>query len=128
MCMDDDWDSKVLRVTRRRARKAHSCWECSRVIQPGEHYVETVTLTDGSVGSYYNCQKCDRIVTAHFAAERAMGHHSGSYVIGELVSQVRECIREEKAYLPNFRKAWRGEKLPPYVRPDPRAGTYSVVT
>lgn len=117
MCMDNDWDSEVLRVTRRRARKARSCSECSKVIQPGEHYVETATLTDGAVSSYYNCLKCEKIVSAHFAAERAMGHHDGSYVIGELVQQVKECLREEPAYLGNFRKAWRGEKLPPYRRP-----------
>jgi hypothetical protein len=125
--MDNDWDSEVLRVETRKARKPHHCAECSRVIQPGEQYVITATLMDRSVSSYKNCLKCDKIVTAHFAAERAMGHHDGSYVIGELVQQVRECLREEPAYLPNFRKAWRGEKLPPYVRPDPRAGTYSSV-
>src|ERR1700730_10107577 len=105
MCMENDWNSEVLRETRRTARKVHHCAECHKPILPGTEYVITATLTDGSVSSYKNCLKCDRIVTAHFAAERAMGHHDGSYVIGELVQQVRECIREEKAYVGNFRKA-----------------------
>jgi hypothetical protein len=126
MC-GDDWDGQVLREERRKARKVHYCAECPKLIQPGEHYVITATLTDGHVSTYKLCLKCDRIVTAHFAAERALGHYGGSFILGELVSQVRECIREEKAYVGNFRKAWRGEKLPPYVRPDPRAGTYSSV-
>lgn len=117
MCMDNDWDSQVLRETRRRARKLHRCDECWKHILPGQHYIVTATLTDGSVSSYKNCLKCDRIVTAHFAAERALGHHDGTYEIGSLTAQVVECIQEEPAYLGNFRKAWRGEKLPPYVPP-----------
>lgn len=115
MCMTDDWDSQVLRETKRKARKAHRCAECKKQISPGEHYIITATLTDHSVGHYKHCLKCDKIVAAHFAAERALGHYGGSFTIGELTQQVAECIREEPAYVGNFRKAWRGEPLPIYA-------------
>lgn len=117
MCMDNDWDSQVLREVKRKARKVHRCEECRKPILPGEYYVVTSTLMDHSVSEYKNCLKCEKIATAHFAAERALGHYGGMYELGLLTQQIAECIREEPAYLGNFRKAWKGEALPIYVQP-----------
>lgn len=127
MCMDNDWESQTLREIRRRARKEHHCAECRKTIRVGAEYVVTSVLTDHHVSEYKHCLKCDRVVSAHFAAERALGHYSGTFTIGELRQQVLECVTEEPAYLGNFRKAWRGEALPRFKPPrDP--SRYSSVS
>lgn len=41
-----------------KARKEHRCWECYRMIQPGELY-ETVTgKWDGTISTYKTCPHC----------------------------------------------------------------------
>lgn len=61
----DDFDaaSFYCRETRK-ARKAHTCFECHRTIQPGEHYEVVSGKWDGSISTYHTCAECVDIGTA----------------------------------------------------------------
>lgn len=118
----NDFESEVTR----KARKPHYCRECPRIIQPGETYTRHSHGYDGSVSSFKTCLRCDKVAETHSKAERSMGNR-GAYYIGQLLSEVGECSRQHPEYVLAFRKAWKGEELPRYVRPDPNAGLYSTV-
>jgi len=125
MCDGADWQSEWSSEIRRKARKPHRCAECRSVILPGQHYFRCVSKTDGTVSDWAQCSKCSRVEAAHMKAERAMGGDP-SYLVGDLLSQVRECLREEPHYLVAFRAAWRGEPVPKKPVPLERGRT-SVV-
>jgi len=59
MCMIDAADglgNRCQREARRRARKAHKCGECSRVIAPGETYVDASGIDcDGNAWTHKVC-------------------------------------------------------------------------
>lgn len=112
--------------TVRKARKEHNCRECGCVIRVGQRYTHHSALYDGHVSTHKTCQKCDRVEAAHTKAERSMGGN-GSHYVGELLSMVRECADEHKEYLPRFRKAWKGEELPEFIRQKPDMSRYSTV-
>lgn len=40
------------------ARKQHQCYECARVIQPGERYENVVGVWDGEFSVYKTCSFC----------------------------------------------------------------------
>lgn len=44
-----------------KARKAHKCCECRRVIQPGEQYERVAAIWDGSWSHYRTCALCREI-------------------------------------------------------------------
>jgi hypothetical protein len=111
MCEGIDWEPTLTCEVRRKARKAHQCYECGKGIRVGEHYFRCSSLTDGHWSGWDQCHVCARIEKAHADAEHSMGGNS-SYIIGELREQVRECIAEEPHYLIAFRAAWKGEPVP----------------
>lgn len=41
-----------------RARKAHTCAECNRIIHPGERYRRSAAKWEGSVSSWRTCVEC----------------------------------------------------------------------
>lgn len=111
MCDGIDVEPAVVCSVARKARRAHLCRECRKVISPGETYLRLSSLYDGHWSDWPACQKCARVEDAHAQAERAMGG-SSSYYAGELLETVRECIREEPHYVVAFRAAWKGETVP----------------
>ncbi len=62
MCFIDNtegtWDAYT--IVRPRARVAHRCDECRRVIDPGEHYEKITALWEGSWQTYKTCHHCER--------------------------------------------------------------------
>jgi hypothetical protein len=112
MCEGTDWEPTVTAEVRRKARKAHRCAECRNLIPAGTLYMRCSSLTDGHWGDWAACLKCHRVEKAHAAAERSMGG-SSSYYVGQLLEQVKECIREEPHYVVAFRAAWKGAPVPP---------------
>lgn len=110
----------------RRARKDHNCYECRRGIKKGELYTRHSYKFDGDVDCHNTCSRCDRIAKAHSDAEHAMGG-SGAFYYGQMIEMVRECATEHPEYVLNFRKAWKGEELPKYVRPPDPYARYSTV-
>ncbi|HMG12789.1 MAG TPA: hypothetical protein VK571_06425 [Gemmatimonadaceae bacterium] len=111
MCEGTDWEPTVTAEVTRRARKAHRCAECRKIIAPGTSYVRCSSLTDGHWGDWAACHKCHAVERAHAAAEHSMNGNS-SYYVGQLLETVRECIREEPHYVVAFRAAWKGEPVP----------------
>lgn len=108
----NDFTNETLRV----ARKEHRCSECRKTIRAGERYTYRVAKYDGSLNQDKDCSRCSRVREAHVKTERSMGGN-GSYYVGELLSMVVECSQERYEYLERFRKAWKGEALPEYVKP-----------
>ncbi len=111
MCEGTDWESTVTAEVTRRARWAHRCAECRKVIAKGTSYARCSSLTDGHWGDWAACLKCHRVEKAHAAAEHSM-NGSSSYYVGALLETVRECIQEEPHYVVAFRAAWKGEPVP----------------
>jgi len=125
MCEAPDFDCESFPSKRVKARVKHWCRECRKDILPGEYYIRNASKTDGSVGSWASCLKCDRVFEAHAKAEHAM-NGSASYVVGELLETVAGCIRHEPHYIVAFRAAWKGEEVPK-APPPPDTRRYSTV-
>lgn len=125
MCEGTDWEPSVTAEVMRRARKAHRCAECRRLIPIGTSYWRCSSLSDGHWGDWPACMKCHAVERAHAAAERSM-NGSASYYVGQLLETVRECIREEPHYVVAFRAAWKGEPVP-RKPPPPDKRHYSTV-
>jgi hypothetical protein len=41
------------------ARKAHKCYECDRVITPGEVYEKTTGMWNGEFETFVTCEECE---------------------------------------------------------------------
>lgn len=109
MCMcDDSTEPDVFRSEIRRARKAHRCDECRRVIPAGSRYRYVSGLWDGRWDDFAFCLRCERVRAAHRAAEKSLGEAHCDPPLGNLLEAVRECANyERERYLPAFRKAWK---------------------
>ena len=54
-----DWEQPdFYRSQQIRARKAHKCYECARVIYAGEHYEYTIGKWEGEVNTFKMCSHC----------------------------------------------------------------------
>ncbi len=126
MCEGADWEATVCCTVKRKARKAYHCAECRKPILSGTLYNRCSSLTDGHWSDWPQCLKCGRVEISHAAAERSMGGNS-SYIIGELLEQVRECIQEEPHYVVAFRAAWKGDPVPKKPEPPIDRSRYSTV-
>lgn len=65
---DYDYTFSVYRCANHVARKQHRCYECGRVIAPGERYEYAFGYGDGESMSAHTCQQCTDIrdwVVAH---------------------------------------------------------------
>src|SRR6478609_8839022 len=117
MCdVDFDGYNDFTCEVKRKARKQHRCEECRKFIEKGEFYTHHSSKYDGVLSSHKTCARCDRSADTHSKSERAMGNN-GAFYVGQLLEMVGECSREHPEYVANFRKAWKGEELPPYQRP-----------
>lgn len=89
MCRyDGDWEGPAFcSDVQRKARKAHKCYECGREITTGEYYHKTSGLWDGRFRMFKRCEHCEVLL-------RWLGRECGSYVYGEVVSDVREHVEE----------------------------------
>lgn len=54
----------VYEQQRRRARKRHACEACGETIMPGDTYVHTSSLYDGSWSTWKHCLRCSAIFEA----------------------------------------------------------------
>jgi len=54
--------SEVLSMSHPKARKAHRCQWCSRVIDPGETYDRQFIVGDDGPYNWVNCQHCHAMV------------------------------------------------------------------
>lgn len=63
MCLWIDEFSEVLSYTTPRARKEHTCEECSRTIEWGEQYHRWACLEEGDFITYKMCAHCRSVVT-----------------------------------------------------------------
>ena len=91
MCMIDAADglgNRCQREARRRARKAHKCGECSRVIAPGETYVDASGIDcDGNAWTHKVCAHCD-VVTVWLA------ENCGGWLMQGVLDDIREHVEE----------------------------------
>ena len=82
-CSDDRLD--VYNESLRRARKSHTCSECSKKIEPGESYYHVSTLYDRMWESHKVCESCGDL--GHSLAELGF-----CWIIGELREAHRTYI------------------------------------
>ena len=58
MCVYDYDTYEVFRRSTPTARRRHNCYECGRVVEPGERYERAVGLFDGRWDSMATCPRC----------------------------------------------------------------------
>jgi hypothetical protein len=98
MCGCEDGEpATVWRRSLPRARKAHTCYECERVIAAGELYERSVALFEGEWTSTAVCSKCIAIREAWHDVEGCWA------LYGALRDDVRECLREMRRDPPEDR-------------------------
>ncbi len=63
MCLVDCCDglSIVMHQRHPKARVAHRCGECGRMIQPGETYMVERTVFDGQAKTHKTCRHCEAV-------------------------------------------------------------------
>lgn len=84
MCRADYDDSVLLLIdVHRKARKAHICDECARIICAGEQYNYHTYKSDSSVIAHKTCAHCQ--VGRDWLAENC-----GGYVYGDVLDEIRE--------------------------------------
>lgn len=113
MCMfDSDGDGTVTMIhdgSYRKARKAHKCAECRRVIEAGESYhVEAFTF-EGDFSWHKTCAHC-------MVARGWLQGECGGWLYGGVIEDLREHCHEGPYDMGVFRIAvgaswkWRGKR------------------
>jgi len=88
MCMIDDCDPVTPLTTREpKARKAHTCSECRRTIQPGERYRYQSFLMEGDLDEHKLCDRCAIPVAW-------LRKNCGGYVYGMVHEEIVEHARD----------------------------------
>jgi hypothetical protein len=79
--------------TIRTARKAHTCDECSRTINPGQSYVNGAQVWEGEFSNHKLCMSCDSL-WGHLWAEHAPPHEEDAPPLGDLREYLNEveCV------------------------------------
>ena len=79
----DAWDvAHDYAITDPTARKTHTCYECSRKIEPGEKYERFVSFGDGSASTYKTCLDCLSVRDILFCR----------WIFGEIWQELQEQI------------------------------------
>ena len=94
----DDAPQAYKEVTRT-ARKEHRCEECGSTIVPGERYMYTSGVWDGSPGSHKTCSDCVRTLLAWEGASLQVCAEKPSYVFGDAGQGFAAFVEEHSAAL-----------------------------
>jgi hypothetical protein len=93
--------TQTLTDTSPTARKAHSCSDCGRTIQPGEKYRRWSGVGDDGVYTWKSCAHCDKVASAIWASGEGPSECDGldvrewltEYELEPLATQMREHWR-----------------------------------
>lgn len=55
--------SKILRYKLVKIRKPHVCFGCGRCFEPPYRMISAAAAYDGTVGSYYLCESCNKVAS-----------------------------------------------------------------
>ena len=58
-CGCDGEGPEFVESTHQKARKAHQCYECGKIIDPGEIYERTAGKWDGNFYVFKTCEQCE---------------------------------------------------------------------
>lgn len=85
MCMLDYADGQVTMLSEAtpKARKAHKCRECARVIEPGERYHVDRYIWEGRLETHRTCAHC-------MVARQWLGAECGGWLFGDVEEDIRE--------------------------------------
>lgn len=84
-CDAGDGDSGRIWETRPKARKEYRCYECGRIIKPGEVYTRIKVVCGGDFYTFKTCAQCAEIGDKYTA----------SYDFGRLWESLEECFEGE---------------------------------
>jgi hypothetical protein len=88
----DGVDATFSKTTWRKARKSHTCAECSAEIRPGERYEVTTGKWDGYMESHKTCKTCVAI---------RKNYCPGGWVYGELREHISYCLGFDYTKVPD---------------------------
>lgn len=55
--------NKILRYKFVKTRKPHVCFGCGRCFEPPYQMISAAAAYDGTVGSYYLCESCNKVAS-----------------------------------------------------------------
>lgn len=58
ICIEPDEFCQLLRKNSPTARRPHVCCECGETIEPGQVYLDEVTVCDGGIKTWKTCRLC----------------------------------------------------------------------
>jgi hypothetical protein len=94
VCYDSDAPSCFSSV-KRKARKAHNCFECGRKIQPGDVYEYASGIWDRKPDDFKTCEAC-AILRDHVREEEGCNE---SPPFGMLLGAARESVLADHPHL-----------------------------
>lgn len=83
----DDEAPDIFRQTWVKAKKEHRCYECKKIISPGDDYEYIFGVWWGDASSYHTCEKCADLRDSL----QALGFCS---TIGDLLADHKEYLQE----------------------------------
>lgn len=102
MCRIDDCDSStVSRQKMVKARKAHRCGECSRIIDPGEVYQYVFMVLEDEPMVWHTCSHC-------LVASRWLIENCGGWVHEQVLEEIEEHAEEYPARADDLRPIIEG--------------------
>lgn len=90
MCMIDDASDERVTVLHERhytAKKEHTCNECRRVINAGEHYMVERFIHEGEAHTHKTCRHCERV-------RQWLNDECGGFLYGDIEEDIREHADE----------------------------------
>jgi hypothetical protein len=117
MCMVDSCESWEFfsDPVESRARKAHLCDECRRVITPGETYFRGSAKGDGRMYTIKRCAHCE-------VACNWLGENCGGCVQTMALEDIGEHAEEYPEIRFSLMRVWHGGRRDWVVKRGPRAG------
>lgn len=90
-------------TTERKARTAHKCSSCCRVIRPGETYMRVVGL-DGSAWTWKDCRHCSAVLVRY---DIAWDGEYNADTFAEWANDGDARTLDEARAIAGFRKRWQ---------------------
>lgn len=105
MCECDFEMPDVFHQKNVKAKKFHRCDECRGWIEPGESYLNSFGIWDGSARTYKTCSDCREF------ADWAEEQHGDDicYAFGNMVTDIGDCLHEmgDKKVVAEMSIRWR---------------------
>ncbi len=93
MCVLECDPCELFTESHRTARKHHLCDSCNRVIKPGQKYLTTFVVFEGTATSSKGCPGCEEIIDRFGKA-----HKGYRFAPMDIIHWLEQCLAEDEEY------------------------------